>query len=70
MELDLFRLLPNDAEVETMRRQLLEKGGIEEEEVNQHIFHKIKQDYASRSKDPFFAAFLETQLLNVHIFKY
>lgn len=31
---------------------------------------KIKQDYSNRSKDPFFAAFLETQLFNVHIFKY
>jgi len=38
--------------------------------MNQQVFLKIKEDYSQKSKDPFFSAFLDTQLLNVHIFKY
>lgn len=46
------------------------KHDLEEDDLNQQTFAKIKETYCNRSKDPFFLAFLETQLLNVHIFKY
>ena len=62
--------MPNEEEVEAIRKGLLSSKQIDEEDINREVFLKIKADYSGKSKDPFFAAFLETQLLNVYIFKY
>lgn len=57
-------------EVGTIKTFLATTKNIDEDDMNQHVFLKIKEDYSQKSKDPFFSAFLDTQLLNVHIFKY
>jgi len=50
--------LPSDSEVEAIRDQLMASQSIEEEDINREVFLKIKEEYSSRSKDPFFGAFL------------
>jgi hypothetical protein len=67
---DVFRLLPNQVEVGTIKTFLATAQNIDEDDMNQQIFLRIKEEYSSKTKDPFFSAFLDTQLLNVHIFKY
>lgn len=67
---DIFRLLPSEVDVGTIKTFLATTRNIDEDDMNQHVFLKIKEDYSHKSRDPFFSAFLDTQLLNVHIFKY
>ena len=66
---EIFKHLPSDSEFETIKANLL-KEDIKEDELNLEIFKRIKEYSSKKSRDPFFKAFLETQLLNVHIFKY
>lgn len=70
MEKDIYNLLPDEPTVEAIRKELLSSKEIDEDDINRETYMRIKEEYGPKSKDPFFAAFLETQLLNVFIFKY
>lgn len=54
---DIFKILPTDAEINEIKTELIQNN-VEEEELNQEIFKKIKERYNAKSKDPFFNAFL------------
>lgn len=54
---DIFKILPNDFEIDEIKTELLQNN-VQEEELNQEIFKKIKEKYNTKSKDPFFNAFL------------
>lgn len=56
--------------MEAIKKELMSTQEIDEDDINRETYLRIKEEYGPKSKDPFFAAFLETQLLNVFIFKY
>lgn len=39
------------------------------QDINQVVFNKIKKECHSKSKDEFYRALLETQVISTHLFK-
>lgn len=40
------------------------------QDINQVVFNKIKKECHSKSKDEFYRALLETQVISTHLFKW
>lgn len=70
MEKHILKLLPSRDEVTEITKTITERKDVEEDEINLLVFNRIKEKSCVKSKDPFFNAFLKTQLLNIYIFNY